>query len=154
GLLEDKLMGNWPQVASIPQSVVPGAMSGALELEASPEEVILLLFLMAGCSIFLLRPRTYQEKAQYCVVVPDVIDLQAYARAIHRIATAGTTIKRFSNTYLGRVVGGAEEAALRFLIDLHADDITGERSVAGCLAAAMGKVSWDANQINRSFIVK
>jgi CRISPR-associated protein Cas8a1/Csx13 len=154
GLLGEKLKGDWPQIASIPQYVVPGAMSGALELEASPEEVILLLFLMVGCSIFLLRPRTYQEKAQYCVVVPDVTDLQAYARAIHRIATMGTTIKRFSNTYLGRVVGGAAEAALRFLIDLHADDISGERSVSGCLAVAMGKVSWDANQINRSFIVK
>src|SRR5262249_2721574 len=58
GLLEDKLKGDWPQFASIPQSVVPGAMSGALDLEALPEEVILLLFLIAGCSIFLLRPRT------------------------------------------------------------------------------------------------
>src|SRR5205085_282800 len=95
GLLEDKLKGNWPAFASIPQSVVPGAMSGALELEASPEETLLLLFLMAGCSIFLLRPRTYQEKAQYCVIVPDVINLKAYANAIQRIAAAGTTIKRF-----------------------------------------------------------
>jgi CRISPR-associated protein Cas8a1/Csx13 len=153
-LMEGKIKGNWPAFASIPQSVVPGAMSGALELEASSEEVLLLLFLIVGCSIFLLRPRTYQEKAQYCVIVPDVIDLRAYASAIQRIAAAGTTIKRFSNTYLGRVVGGAEEAALRFLIDLQADDIVSERSVAGCLAIAMGKVSWDANQINRSFIFK
>jgi CRISPR-associated protein Cas8a1/Csx13 len=43
---------------------------------------------------------------------------------------------------------------LRFLIDLQADDIASERSVAGCLAIAMGKVSWDANQINRSFIFR
>ena len=45
GLLEEKLKGHWPKFASIPQSVVPGAMTGALELEASPEEVFLLLFL-------------------------------------------------------------------------------------------------------------
>lgn len=154
GLLEDKLKGNWPVAAAIPQSVVPGAMSGALELAASPDEAILLLFLIAGCSIFLLRPRTYQEKAQYCVIVPDVINLKAYATAIHRIAAAGTAIKRFSNTYLGRVVGGAEEAALRFLVDLQADDLVSERSIGGCIAVAMGKVSWDANQINRSFIIK
>lgn len=154
GLLGDKLKGKWPALASIPQSIVPGAMSGALELEAAPEEVLLLLFLIVGCSIFLLRPRTYQEKAQYCVIVPDIISLNAYSRALLRIAAAGTTIKRFSNTYLGRVVGGAEEAALRFLIDLHSDDIASERSVSGCLAIAMGKVSWDANQINRSFNFK
>lgn len=154
GLLEAKLKGRWPASASIPQSIVPGAMSGALELKASPEETLLLLFLMVGCSIFLLRPRTYKEKAQYCVVVPDVINLKAYAGAIQRIAAGGTMIKRFSNTYLDRVVGGAEEAALRFLIDLHADDIARERSVDGCIAVAMGKVSWDKNQINRSFIFK
>jgi CRISPR-associated protein Cas8a1/Csx13 len=154
GMLEEKHKGKWPAAASIPQSVVPGAMSGALELQSTPEEVILLLFLMAGCPIFLLRPRTYQEKAQYCVIVPDVIDLNAYARALHRITATGQNVRRFSNTYLGRVAGGAEEAALRFLIDLHADDITSERSVAGCLAVAMGKVSWDPNQINRSLIIK
>jgi CRISPR-associated protein Cas8a1/Csx13 len=154
GLLDDKLKGAWPEFASIPQSVVPGAMSGALELEAPAEEVVLLLFLMVGCSIFLLRPRNYKEKAQACVVVPDVADLALFARALHRIAAAGQNIRRFSNTYLGRVVGGAEEAGLRFLIDLNAEGVSGERSVSGCLAVAMGKVAWDANQINRSFIVK
>src|SRR5262249_28266893 len=46
------------------------------------------------------------------------------------------------------------EAALRFLIDLQAEDIASERSVAGCLAVAMGRVSWDSNQINRSVIIK
>ena len=129
-------------------------MSGALDLQAPAEEVMLLLFLMVGCAIFLLRPRTYQEKAQYCVIVPDVVDLEGFARALHRITITGPGIKRFSNTYLGRVVGGAEEAALRFLIDLQAEDITSERSVAGCLAVAMGKVAWDKNQLNRSVIIK
>jgi len=154
GLLDEKLKGSLPAVASIPQSVVPGAMSGALDLQAPTEEAILLLFLIVGCAIFLLRPRTYQEKAQSCVIVPDVRDLVAFARDLERIATAGHSIRRFSNTYLGRVVGGAEEAALRFLIDMQADDVSSERSVAGCLAVAMGKVAWDANQVNRSIIAK
>src|SRR5207253_2727422 len=114
--------------------VIPGATSGAETLQSSPEETILLMFLMVGCPIFLLRPRTYQDKAQYCVVIPDVIDLIAFSKALHRIAATGQNLKRFSNTYLGRVVGGAEEAALRFLIDLYADDVATERSVSGCLA--------------------
>jgi CRISPR-associated protein Cas8a1/Csx13 len=154
GLLEMKHNGDWPELAGIPQSVIPGAMSGATELNVPPEEAVLLLFLMVGSAIFLLRPRTWKEKAQYCVVVPDVISLTAFAKALHRITAAGQSIKRFSNTYLGRVVGGAEEAALRFLIDLNADDIASERSVSGCLAVAMGKVAWDANQINRSQIIR
>jgi CRISPR-associated protein Cas8a1/Csx13 len=140
--------------ASIPKWLVPGAFTGANALEATTDESLMMLFLLVGCPIFLLRPRTYKEKAQYCVIVPDVIDLKAYSRALQFIATSVTAIERFSGSYRGRVVGGVEEAALRFLIDLHAGDIASERSVTGCLAVAMGKVSWDPKQNNRSFIVK
>ena len=154
GLLDTKYKGSFPPIASIPQSVVPGAMSGALELQAPAEEAMLLLFLMVGCAIFLLRPRTYQEKAQYCVIVPDVIDLERFARALHRIATTGPGIKRFSNSYLGRVVGGAEEAALRFLIDLQAEDITSERSVAVVWPWPWAKWRGTKIRLNRSIIIK
>lgn len=75
GLLDAKHKGFLPPIASIPQSVIPGAMKGALELEATAEEVILLHFLMVGCTTFLLRPRDYKDKAQYCVIVPDIITL-------------------------------------------------------------------------------
>ncbi len=154
GLLDETLEGGLPPIAAIPQWAVPGATGGALSLQAPAEEAILLMFLIVGCSVFLLRPRTYQEKAQACVIVPDVIDLVAFAKALGRISASGQDIKRFSNTYLGRVVGGAEEAALRFLIDLQAEEVTSERSVTGCAAVAMGKVAWDANQVNRSVIAK
>lgn len=154
GLLEDKLKGKFPVVATIPQSIIPGASQGAQALSTSPEEAILLLFLMVGCSIFLLRPRTYQEKVQSCIVIPDVINLTAFADSLHYITQAGKDIKRFTNTYLGHIVGGAEEAALRFLIDLESDQITNESSVIGCQVIAMGKVAWDANQINRSISIK
>jgi CRISPR-associated protein Cas8a1/Csx13 len=154
GLLEDKLNGRLPPIAAIQQWTVPGATGGAADLGAPTDEVILLMFLMVGSAIFLLRPRSYQEKAQSCVIVPDVIDLLAFARAIERVASAGQGLKRFSNTYLNRVVGGAEEAALRFLIDLQAKEVSSERSVSGCIVIAMGKVAWDTNQINRSMIAK
>jgi len=156
GLLNEKLKGNFPAIATIPQSLIPGATSGANELEASAAEAILLLFLMIGCPVFLLRPRTYGEKAQSCIVVPDVLDLAAFARALQYVAQKDQHVKRFSNSYLGRVVGGAEEAALTFMLDQQAADRTIDfrHSVAGCLAIAMGKVAWDANQINRSMSVR
>jgi CRISPR-associated protein Cas8a1/Csx13 len=145
-----------PTTAAIPQWMIPGATGGAAALQASTDEIILLMYLIVGCPVFLLRPRTYKDKAQACVIVPDVVNLEAFARAtaIERIATTGQHFERFSNTFLGRVVGGAEEAALNFLLDLRAGDITRERSVAGCIVVAMGKVAWDKNQINRSRIVK
>jgi CRISPR-associated protein Cas8a1/Csx13 len=152
GLLEPKLKGKFPATAAIPQSIVPGAMTGANQLETSADEAILLLFLMVACPVFLLRPRTYQEKAQYCVVVPDVLDLKGFVRDLTRIAQTDLKIK--CNRYSGRVVGGYEEAALRFLTDLHSANITERASVANCLAIAMGKVSWDKNQINRSLVIK
>jgi CRISPR-associated protein Cas8a1/Csx13 len=98
-LLDKKYKGCFPSITSIPQSVVPGAMEGRHKLQAPAEEVILLLFLMVGSAIFLLRPRTYQDKAQYCVIVPDVIDLELFARHLHRIAATEPSIKRFSNSY-------------------------------------------------------
>lgn len=157
GLLDGKLPQGKDGLAvfgKIPQSVVPGVTSGAAGLQASPQETLLLIFLMVGCSVFMLRPRTYKEKAQSCLIVPDVLDLVAFARALRNIAVTGQGFRRFSNTYLGRVVGGAEEAALRFLIDLQAGDVTLEGGVAGCIVIAMGKVSWDKNQTNRSVIAK
>jgi CRISPR-associated protein Cas8a1/Csx13 len=157
GLLDGKLslskIGS-VVLAKIPQSVVPGVTSGKVELQISPQDALLLMFLMVGCSVFMLRPRTYKEKAQSCLIVPDVFDLVAFARALCNIAAIGQGFKRFSNSYLGRVVGGAEEAALRFLIDLQAGDVTLEGGVSGCIVVAMGKVSWDKNQINRSVIAK
>ncbi len=146
--------GRFPAVATIPQSVIPGALTGAQPLEATPEEAILLLYLMVGSAVFLLRPRTYKEKMQACVVVPDVTDLLSFSRALRAIASIDVKRPRLSGTYLGRVVGGAEEAALRMRIDLEADDVRERPGVAGLQAIAMGKVAWDKNQINRSASVR
>jgi CRISPR-associated protein Cas8a1/Csx13 len=147
-------VGNFPNIATIPQSVIPGAMTGKKALQARPEEAILLLYLMVGCAVFLLRPRTYKEKAQSCIVVPNVTDLLEFTESMQTFSSSSQNFQRFSNTYLGRVVGGAEEAALSFLIDIKTDDITATSGVSGCQVIAMGKVAWDKNQINRSLSVK
>jgi CRISPR-associated protein Cas8a1/Csx13 len=146
--------GEFSDIATIPQSMIPGAMTGKKSLQAPVDEVILLLFLMVGCATFLLRPRTYKEKAQACIVVPDIIDLKKFTLAIERISSKSQNFERFTHNYLGRVVGGAEEAALSFLLDMTAQDLERERSIRGCQAIAMGKVAWDKNQINRSISVK
>ncbi|MEL7406297.1 MAG: type I-MYXAN CRISPR-associated Cas8a1/Cmx1, partial [Cyanobacteria bacterium J06558_2] len=152
---ESRLPGQLPEIATIPQSIVPGAMAGSKALEASPQEAFLLLYLMVGCQVFLLRPRTYKEKAQACLVIPDVIDLKRFASDAKRL-TSQTQNKQtyFTNSYLGRVVGGAEEAALKFLIEFQAGWVSRKKSIAGVRAIAMGKVPWDKNQINRSLSIK
>ncbi|MEX2140455.1 MAG: type I-MYXAN CRISPR-associated Cas8a1/Cmx1 [Pirellulales bacterium] len=150
----EEVAGERLSPVKIPQWCVPGAMGGARDLEAPPENAFLLMFLMIACPVFILRSHRREQKAQYCIVVPDVVDLHRFARALQRIAARSQGIERFSNSYLGRVVGGAEEAALRLLIDLEAEDVMPHCSVAGCLAVAMGKVAWDKNQINRSSSIR
>jgi CRISPR-associated protein Cas8a1/Csx13 len=154
GLFDDKKNGVLPEICTIPQSVIPGAFTGAQALNASKEEVILLLFLIVSCPIFQLRPKSKETKAQSCVVVPNVVALKRFAKALRRLATAGASSPFKSNTMRGRVVGGAEEGALRFLLDLQIADALQEESVSGCQAIAMGKVAWDANQVNRSMSIR
>lgn len=144
----------FPDAVPISQAIVPGALSGAEAIEVPPEDGVLLLFLMVGTSVFLVRSHSRREKAQYCLVVPDVADLERFARNLAAIAELSTTFRALTRTYLGHVAGGAEEAALKFLLDLFvADGLQAQPAVRGCLAVAMGKVAWDANQINRSAIV-
>lgn len=141
-----------PATAMIRQFAVPGAVA---LLEAKSEEVLLLNFLAVACPIFLLRPKVYQpDIALACVVVPDVIDLQKFIRALQRVMRSSGELQRFGNRYLERVVGGAEEAALRFLIDLDIDRIADKPGISGCQAVVMGKVPWDVNQKNRSMTVR
>jgi CRISPR-associated protein Cas8a1/Csx13 len=144
--------GEMSETASLPQSLMPGATGGARALNASSKHAFLLHYLMVACPVFLLRSRSHEAKAQNCIVVPDVSNLNQFAIRLHRAGT--TQVHRFSNTYLGRVVGGAEEAALRFLIDLRGDDATDLLGVQNLQVIAMGKVAWDKNQQNRSWIAR
>ncbi|MBL8207240.1 MAG: type I-MYXAN CRISPR-associated Cas8a1/Cmx1 [Blastocatellia bacterium] len=152
--LSDK-KGTLEKIADIPKWVIPGAYSGATHLETNAADAFLLLYLMVGSTIFLLRPRMWKEKAQFCVVVPNVDDLQAFAARLQIINARTQNFERFTNNYLGRVVGGAEDAALRFLIDIGTTGIAEARGIDGCLSIAMGKASWGGkNQNYRSQIIK
>ncbi len=153
-LLDPFHKGDLPSSVAVPQWMVPGSQTGASELEVSSENALLLLFLIVSCPVFHLRPRTYKEKAQYCVIFPDVRDLRKFGLALGRASKADTSVMNFTSSYLGRIAGGLEEAALKFMIDLKAGDLSSESSVSGCLAVAMGEVSWDPKQNNRSLIVK
>jgi len=136
------------------QWIIPGAQKGARALEASPQDAFLLLFLMVASATFLIRPRDPRKNTHSCIVIPDVSDLRAFAKSLHSIAAVGRGTEGLTDSYVGHVVGGAEEAALRFLIDLKAFDVARERGVKGCLAITMTKVAWDKKQFNRSMIAR
>jgi CRISPR-associated protein Cas8a1/Csx13 len=146
--------GNLLSKAQLPKWIVPGAFTGAHVLEAATEETFLLTYLIISSAVFLLPPNSARKNYEYCVVIPDVNDLTSFSKAIERVSAVGTDIRQFKTIYLTRVVGGAAEAALRFLIDMQADDVISEHGVDGCLAVTIGKVAWDPKQNTRSVIAK
>ena len=148
----DVSSGELPEIVTLSQALLPGAMAGAGELEATPGDAFLLQYLIVSCPVFLVRSRRREEKVQSSLIVPDVTDLTHFAMRLHRASSRD--LPRFSNTYLGRVVGGAEEAALRFLMDLRSHDEAENLGVSSFLVVAMGKVPWDKNQQNRSGIAR
>ncbi len=144
--------GEPPEVVTLSQALLPGAMAGASELEARPSDAFLLQYLIVACPVFLVRSRRREEKVQSSLIVPDVTDLKLFSMRLHR--SSSRDLPRFSDTYLGRVVGGAEEAALRFLMDLRSHSAAGDLGVSSFVVVAMGKVPWDKNQQNRSGIAR
>lgn len=145
--------GNLPDEASLTQSILPGAMKGAGVLKEKATHVFLLHFLMVACPVFIVRSRKREKKVQSCLVVPDVSDLLAFSTRLERVGAE--TIRRHTNDYLGRVMGGAEEAALRFMIDLKGTESTETLGVSGAQVFAMGKVAWgDKTQSYRSWIAR
>ncbi|CAN5386049.1 hypothetical protein BH20ACI1_BH20ACI1_06790 [soil metagenome] len=156
---------NVPEFSSMAQWIIPGVIAGAENVERPTDEIVLLMFLIVACPIFQIisqMPKVKQQKRkehkfQSCLIVPDVVDLVAYAKAIAYINAQSQTLKGFSNNYVNRVVGGVEEAGLRFLLDLRADDLVqgvAYKSVRNCLVIAMGKVAWVNSQVSRSLITK
>lgn len=158
GLLEHKSpQGELPSVATIPQSMLPGATGGAASLDATTKEVLLLLYLMVGCQVFQVVPRRKDDGVRACIVVPDVRDPKGYARLLGELMMEGPQAVRSSVevcTAPGRTLGGVEDAGLRFLLDLlQSDGAADDDAVAGCQVIAMGKVAWDGNQINRNMSI-
>lgn len=150
----DVEVGELPETASLPQSLLPGATGGAADLATSPELAFLLHFLMVASPVFSIRSRKWEARVQSCVVVPDVSNLQSFARRLEDIGADPIRLRRSTNSYLGRIAGGAEEAAMRFLMDLRGIETVEDLGVSGAHVYAMGKVAWDKNQQNRSWIAR
>ncbi len=159
------LQGNsLPEFSSMSQWMIPGVIAGAENIERPTDEIVLLMFLIVACPIFQVisqmprvkREKRKEQKLQSCLVVPNVIDLIAFAKAISFINAQKQDLRKFSSNYSSRVVGGTEEAGLRFLLDLQVDDLLQRenRSVSDCSVIAMGKVAWVNSQVSRSLIAK
>jgi CRISPR-associated protein Cas8a1/Csx13 len=109
---------------------------------------------MVGCPLYIVRSSKQDAKTQYAILVPDINNLIDHAETIHLQGGSSQIYEQFRLrlSYANRIVGGAEEAAFRFLTDLKARQQigTGLYGISDFVVIAMGKVAWDGNQMNRS----
>lgn len=139
----------FPKSALILQWMVPGAFTGATTLDGSPADVILLLFLIVGCSFFLVRPIDRDPRRQICLTLPDVSNLNEFCEQ-KRLTNSAENKSIKSSTYEGRIVGGSEVAAYRMLFDAQKISPEAQLRPRICNTITMGAMPWDSHQMYRT----
>ena len=126
----------------------PGAVvrHWAFEKETSFEELstlaLVLLFAPLACQYFLLRSKLRDRRAQYAVVVPEITDLEAFARRRwHFVENFG--VRDFHASNLG-------DAGMRFLVKDQAAAESRMTKAPRCQVITFGTVDWSSKQKSRT----
>jgi CRISPR-associated protein Cas8a1/Csx13 len=114
------------------------------ELVEPPGAWLALLYAPVGGLYFRVATRTGAVRPQFCIVLPEITDLAAYARAR----------RRFSSRHVqDDVVAGAGDAGLRALAELQRAGVLdryGRHGVTGCQVMAFGVAPWASQQKTRA----
>lgn len=97
-----------------------------------------LLYAPVGAYFFQLHQRGQARRAGYCIVLPDLVDLEEYAVAR----------KGFHGAQTLSAAGGAE-AALRVLVHLAGQQLQEELEAVVCRVIEFGVVPWASQQKTR-----
>lgn len=116
------------------------AFSSATELVEEPGPWLSLLYAPVGAIYFRVSERTRGIRPQFCLVVPELDNLEAYERARRLFLT--TPVRNL-------VVAGAADAGLRVLAELEAADLLSTMTVARCHVIAFGIAPWSKQQRTR-----
>ncbi len=116
------------------------AFSSATELVEEPGPWLSLLYASVGAIYFRIRRLTRGIRPQFCLVVPELDNLEAYERARRLFLT--TPVRNL-------VVAGAADAGLRVLAELEAADLLSTMTVARCHVIAFGIAPWSKQQRTR-----
>jgi CRISPR-associated protein Cas8a1/Csx13 len=121
------------------------AFSADTSLEDEPGPWLALLFAPVGAIYFRIRKRTAGVRPQFCIALPDLSDLVAYARA-----------RRYflRDSVRDLLVSGTADAALRVLATLEAGGLLAGLRVARCQVVSFGVVPWASQQKTRVDMVE
>ena len=117
------------------------AFSADTSFEENPENALILLFAPVACYYYILRSKLRDKRAQYALVVPEITDLEKYAKYRHQLKYA--TYKDFHASSLG-------DAGLKFLTLKTTTEITKTFGVARCQVLTLGTVAWSTQQKTRT----
>lgn len=109
-------------------------------LSEDPPRALTLLYAPVGAIYFQVHRQTAGVRPQYCLVLPEVIDLVTYANARHLFLQQG--VARLQ-------VAGAAEAAARVMAELEAYGLLRKVVSDGCSVLAFGVVPWSKQQKSR-----
>ncbi len=109
-------------------------------LEESPERALCLRYAPVGAIYYEIRRRGGGVKPRYALVLPEVTDLEKYARWRQYFLQYGVQ-QLFA--------AGTSEAGFRFLSQLQAANLLGDVRSAWCRVISFGVVPWDAQQKTR-----
>jgi CRISPR-associated endonuclease/helicase Cas3 len=117
------------------------AFSGQTSFEETPEYAFILLFATVACQYFVLRSRLRDKRAQYALVIPEVIDLEVYAKC--RLKKREFGYREFHASSWG-------DAGLRFLTYESAIETTKKHQSDRCQVITLGTVAWSSQQKTRT----
>lgn len=105
------------------------------KLEANPGQALSLRYLAIGALYFEIRRRVVKKKIRprYALIVPDIDDLQKYARIRRHFLRAG--VKQL-------IAAGTAEAGLRVIAELDAAGLLPLLGSASCRVISFGVVPW------------
>jgi CRISPR-associated protein Cas8a1/Csx13 len=119
------------------------AFSSDTSFEQTPENALVLLFTPVACYYYILKSKLRDKRAQYALVVPDVINLEKYAQYRQNPQMRNASYKDFHASSLG-------DAGLRFLTYETTAKIADDFGLPRCLVLTLGTVSWSTQQKTRT----
>lgn len=119
------------------------AFSADTSFEESPQNAFVLLFAPIACYYYSLRSRLRDKRAQYALVVPEIVDLAEYAKYRQNSKLRDAAYKDFYACGLG-------DAGLRFLTYETTSKLTRAFSVPRCQVLTLGTVVWANQQKTRT----
>ncbi|TYQ27636.1 type I-MYXAN CRISPR-associated Cas8a1/Cmx1 [Pseudanabaena sp. UWO311] len=115
------------------------AFSSDTSFQEPAHLALILLFAPVACCYFVLRSRLREQRAQYALVIPEIRNLEKYAR--YRISLRNRAFKEFFASSLG-------DAGLQFLT--MAEKLAKDYDIPACQVITMGTVAWSTQQKTRT----